>query len=611
MIRIFSWISIFLFFGFSAHATVPVQKIADELTNGAQTVTLQVPYSCSANEAWMSPSGSTGAVSCRQINSVDIYGLSTSLQLTNDSAGTVQNKLVIIDNSGKFTIALTSSTKGVIGICTSGCGTSGTGTVVISGQVNCIFDGATAAGDYVTASTTSAGECHDAGGTFPASSEVLGQVLSTNGGAGTYGMNLGILGSGIVGATGATGPTGAQGITGPTGSSGAGGGVFTGQRTINLETGNYTLALSDAYGGNSTYLPLVMSGTGATGQTFTIPAHATTAFPVGAQIDIYQAGSGTITISGASTAVTLNSTGPNIAGQYDLVSIFQQATDVWFGFGEWTSFLNATGGTITTSGNYRFHTFNSSSTLQITAGTGNLSYIVVGGGGGTGSSQQNNVAVGGGGGGGVLTGTAVYSNTSCGGAGSCTITVGVGGTAGASQSNICNAGGNGGNSVFDSFTATGGGVANCGNGGAGGSGGGGSSNGNTGGAGTGGQGNAGGAGYSTEYTGAGGGGGGGATGATGLIGAGGAGGIGLGVSICGSATAYYGAGGGGGAYGGNSGGAGGSGNGDGQGGNASGGQTNGTANTGDGAGGPGFSASIYSGGAIGGSGKVIVCYRYQ
>ena len=56
----------------------------------------------------------------------------------------------------------------------------------------------------------------------------------------------------------------------------------------------------------------------------------------------------------------------------------------------------ATGGTITTAGNFRVHTFTASGTFQITNGTGEVEILMVGGGGGAGSYS------GGGGGGEVL-----------------------------------------------------------------------------------------------------------------------------------------------------------------------------------------------------------------
>ena len=58
----------------------------------------------------------------------------------------------------------------------------------------------------------------------------------------------------------------------------------------------------------------------------------------------------------------------------------------------------ATGGTITTDGDYKVHTFNSSGTFTVTtAGTTGVEYLVVGGGGGEkGSGQKGGGAKGGG-----------------------------------------------------------------------------------------------------------------------------------------------------------------------------------------------------------------------
>src|SRR5262249_17980460 len=58
------------------------------------------------------------------------------------------------------------------------------------GTASCVFDGATTAGDYVQNSSTTAGDCHDAGASVPAGGQVLGQVLSTNGAGGAYAMIL-------------------------------------------------------------------------------------------------------------------------------------------------------------------------------------------------------------------------------------------------------------------------------------------------------------------------------------------------------------------------------------------------------------------------------------
>jgi len=284
------------------------------------------------------------------------------------------------------------------------------------------------------------------------------------------------------------------------------------------------------------------------------------------------------------------------------------------------------GGTITTSGDYRIHTFTSSSSLVVPSGfSTDAEYVVVAGGGGGGGDSG-----GGGGAGGYR--SSVTGESSGGGAsaesklsissGSYTVTIGAGGSG---SSNTPNGGvpkgSNGQNSVFGSITSIGGGGGGPGQGRgssdggglSGGSGGGGGSayptNGTqgSGGSGTSGQGYAGAPGNSGASPERGGGGGG--AGGLGTVESdgGGDGGIGVQSSINGSAT-YRAGGGGGGAYS--------SASGLGQGGQGGGGNgstvnvnntaQSGTANTGGG-GGSATEAGIGTGGN-GGSGVVIVRY---
>ena len=71
--------------------------------------------------------------------------------------------------------------------------------------------------------------------------------------------------------------------------------------------------------------------------------------------------------------------------------------------------FSATGGTITTSGDYTIHTFTSSGNFVIESGEVNIEYLVVAGGGGGGGSHPETgngyTAGGGGGAGGFRTGT--------------------------------------------------------------------------------------------------------------------------------------------------------------------------------------------------------------
>jgi hypothetical protein len=283
-----------------------------------------------------------------------------------------------------------------------------------------------------------------------------------------------------------------------------------------------------------------------------------------------------------------------------------------------TDLIRATGGTITTCGNDKIHTFTGPGTFTVasiaqTAPYNEISYLVVAGGGASGSTRG-----GGGGAGGFREDKSPnnpYTASPLDGAGAITvtataypITVGAGGAAVPAPGRTA-----GSNSIFSSITSAGGAKGgHYSNGFNGGSGSGGSNDCYVGGSGNSpptspAQGTDGG--DSTTGTGAAGaGGGGGATaaGANGNASASGAGGAGATTGISGSNTAYAGGGGGGvdtpgsaGAGGAGGGGAGNSGPGNG---NA------GTANTGGGGGGTGYSGSC---GGAGGSGIVIIRYKYQ
>ena len=172
------------------------------------------------------------------------------------------------------------------------------------------------------------------------------------------------------------------------------------------------------------------------------------------------------------------------------------------------------GGTVTTSGNYRIHSFTSSGTFVNTLASLSVEYLVIAGGGGGGVGDQNAVAYGGGGGAGGYR-TNVAGQTSGRGssaeaalslsAGNKTVTVGAGGAGATGDDQL---GTNGGDSVFDSITSIGGGRggANSADGSSGGSGGGGKESDGVGHSGTSGQGYDGGNGSESGNRGGGGGG---------------------------------------------------------------------------------------------------------
>lgn len=126
------------------------------------------------------------------------FDLSTSgaltFELCNDSTtGTSLNFLVKL-NGATPSCAVKVSTgdsSGALGVVSGGSGTTGNAIVAYRGYASCSFDGATTAADYVQISSSNAGDCHDAGSSYPSSGQVLGRVLSTNSGSGTYTVLLG------------------------------------------------------------------------------------------------------------------------------------------------------------------------------------------------------------------------------------------------------------------------------------------------------------------------------------------------------------------------------------------------------------------------------------
>ncbi|MEI6237857.1 MAG: glycine-rich domain-containing protein, partial [Candidatus Saccharibacteria bacterium] len=222
---------------------------------------------------------------------------------------------------------------------------------------------------------------------------------------------------------------------------------------------------------------------------------------------------------------------PTAASSPQSFSLFASKNSTIYSISNNTSPIStyATGGTVTTDGSYRIHTFTISGTLIVSTPV-NATVLVVGGGGGGGIASS--AGAGGGGAGGYLTGTETLT-------GNMSVTVGVSVLGGIS----------GNNSSFGTRTAVGGGAGGNvnANGSSGGSGGGAGGNPHTGGtASPVGQGYAGGS--TTTVHGAGGGG----AGAVGSPGSGGysAGGIGLQSDIVKIGTNVYYAGGGGGGWGG-------------------------------------------------------------
>ena len=324
-----------------------------------------------------------------------------------------------------------------------------------------------------------------------------------------------------------------------------------------------------------------------------------------------------------------------------LVLVYVDSTKGWLYWEEHnvadlekTLYITATGGTITTSGDFKIHTFTGDGNFVVSqtgagAGPNDVDYLVVAGGGGAGWAQ--NRSSGGGGAGGfreaktgnngthtaspLATPTGITLSTQ-----TYPVTVGAGGSGGPSF------GSSGSNSIFSSITSAGGGPGGsrgCFPGGLPGGSGGGSGGCNGWPGGTGNQppvsppqGNPGGSAFgapgpSYNPNASGGGGGAGSSGTNGSSPSAGAGGAGVTTSINGSPVTRAGGGGGGtqaasvGSGGSGGGGAGATNNGTGG---------SGTANTGSGGGGTGIPPGPGGAGGVGGAGGkgiVIIRYKYQ
>ena len=96
--------------------------------------------------------------------SVVVDDIST-LQLLNDTGtGTTLHKLVRMTGAPAAAVIVGTSDTTAVGICIATCGQSGTAEIQALGAALCVFDATTVtAGDWVTTSSTTAGDCHDTG----------------------------------------------------------------------------------------------------------------------------------------------------------------------------------------------------------------------------------------------------------------------------------------------------------------------------------------------------------------------------------------------------------------------------------------------------------------
>jgi hypothetical protein len=129
--------------------------------------------------------------------------------------------------------------------------------------------------------------------------------------------------------------------------------ILTGLVPENIQSGSYTLALSDR--GKT----VAMQNSSAA--TVTVPPDSTALFPVGTVINLARFGAGTVTLQGGA-GVTLTRSG-TFASNEELI-IRKRAANLWSVIDAPRSPSGA-GGTISNTGIYVVHTYNSSGVFTI------------------------------------------------------------------------------------------------------------------------------------------------------------------------------------------------------------------------------------------------------
>lgn len=235
------------------------------------------------------------------------------------STGTTANKLAKVNTDGTAVILGTGDTTGGIGPVISGAGTTGSAVIQVIGSASCVFDGGTTAGDFVTGSVTTAGDCHDAGSAFPDLTAVLGIVTTTNGGAGTYTVIFQT--PDIMNATNIKGGNPGKGNTVDF--------TYSGKLNVTGSTAISASATPAAHDRN-----IYCTSGSSSDQTYTMPAATGT----GRVIDVWKVDSGTKScILGRAGSDTLNgATSKTLATQFNHEVCIDQATNVWLCTGDGT-----------------------------------------------------------------------------------------------------------------------------------------------------------------------------------------------------------------------------------------------------------------------------------
>ena len=243
-------------------------------------------------------------------------------------------------------------------------------------------------------------------------------------------------------------------------------------QTGSIKTSTFTAANGEGYFANTS------------GGAFTMNLPAGTAGNIVSVVDYtntFQTNNLTITPNGSEKIGGVNASFTASTEGQSLTFVYLDNTEGWKNVQDSTSnatgrtFMTATGGTITTSGDYKIHTFTGPGTFTVcatstTSAENTVSYLVVAGGGNGGNGVDNTGAGSGGGAGGFRENKGpadCYTASPIEGSADVVVTaqgypITVGG-GGANNSNPTQRGSNGSNSVFSTITSAGGGAGGSGN----------------------------------------------------------------------------------------------------------------------------------------------------
>lgn len=165
----------------TARSAPSVSTITSGLAFWCDSTTFGLQAMDTNAQQYFMPMGTTYASTGVALNPPMLNPLASPIT-NKTTTGTTINTLTKY-SGGLAVIMATTDLHGAAGICTANCGTSNpsTATITKAGNVRCQFDATVPVlDDYVTISSTTAGNCHTAG-SFPPANQVIGRVLEACG----------------------------------------------------------------------------------------------------------------------------------------------------------------------------------------------------------------------------------------------------------------------------------------------------------------------------------------------------------------------------------------------------------------------------------------------